>query len=304
MTAVPGSSRAAIRDVDAARALAPRRFNTTGLAALYQLTLRQHLHGKRWIIMVILFLLPAGLADLVRLTAPREVPSIVLEFMFVFMLIPQAVLPLAALIYASGIIQDEQEDQTITYLLIRPLPKWAIYVVKLLATITTTLILTWVFTTLTYAAIYLGAGTAPQDLPIRCLKAAGIHSLGVITYCCFFGLLSLLTKRVLVTGILYIVVIEGILANLPFGMRLITVIYYTRLIAYRSLDFILSEYGRVENIAAEAWQLDIRKDPELLEHPTMRTCFIVLLSACLIFTIFASFICSRREFHVKTPEKN
>ena len=224
--------------------------------------------------------------------------------MFVFMLIPHAVLPLAALIYASGIIQDEQEDQTITYLLIRPLPKWAIYVVKLLATITTTLILTWVFTTLTYAAIYLGAGTTPPDLPMRCLTAAGIHSLGVMTYCCLFGLLSLLTKRVLVTGILYVIVIEGILANLPFGVRLITVIYYTRLIAYRSLDFIVSQFGRVENIAAEAWQLDIQKDPNLLEHPTMRTCLIVLLSACVVFTALAAFICTRREFHVKTPEKN
>src|SRR5271166_5686757 len=159
MTVLPAQPTAADRQLDAVRAPLPKRFNMAGLATLYLLTLRQHLHGKRWIVMVILFLLPAGLADLVRLTAPREVPGVALEFMFVVMLIPHAVLPLAALIYASGIIQDEQEDQTITYLLIRPLPKWAIYVVKLLATITTTLILTWVFTTLTYAAIYLGAGT-------------------------------------------------------------------------------------------------------------------------------------------------
>jgi ABC-2 type transport system permease protein len=304
MTVLPAQPIAANRQLDGVRAPLPKRFNMMGLATLYLLTLRQHLHGKRWIVMVILFLLPAGLADLVRLTAPREVPGVALEFMFVFMLIPHAVLPLAALIYASGIIQDEQEDQTITYLLIRPLPKWAIYVVKLLATITTTLILTWVFTTLTYAAIYLGAATTPPDLPMRCLTAAGIHSLGVMTYCCLFGLLSLLTKRVLVTGILYVIVIEGILANLPFGVRLITVIYYTRLIAYRSLDFIVSQYGRVENIAAEAWQFDIQKDPNLLEHPTMQTCFIVLLSACVVFTALAAFICTRREFHVKTPEKN
>ena len=36
--------------------------NLTGLWTLYALTLRQHLHGKRWMIMALLFLLPAALA--------------------------------------------------------------------------------------------------------------------------------------------------------------------------------------------------------------------------------------------------
>ena len=302
MTSLPAEATADHRAA-LTRAQIPHGFNLTGLATLYLLTLRQHLHGKRWIVLAVLFLLPAGLADLVRLTA-RNAPSIEIEFMFVFMFIPQAILPLAALIYSSGIIQDEQEEQTITYLLVRPLPKWAIYIVKLLATLTTTVLLTFLFTSLTYAAIYLGADSTVPDVPLRCLKAAAIHSLAVTTYCCLFGLMSLVTTRVLITGIVYIVLIEGFLANLPFGIRLITVIYYTRLIAYRSLDFISANYGRVVNIAAEAWQLDIQKDPTLLEHPTMRTCFIVLFSACVVSTLLAAFICSRREFHVKTPEKN
>jgi ABC-2 type transport system permease protein len=270
---------------------------------LYTLTLRQHLHGKRWIIMVILFLLPAGLADIVRLTNHR-IPIVGIEFMFVFMLIPHAIVPLAALIYATGIINDEQEEQTITYLLIRPLPKWAIYVTKLLATLTTTIVLTWVFTAFTYSAIYLGADSTVPDIPLRCVKAAAIHSLGITTYCCLFGLMSLVTRRMLLTGILYIVAIEGVVANFPVAVRLITVVYYVRMIAYRSLDFLVTEYGRTFDIAAEAWQLDIKNDPNLLEHPTTRTCVIVLLGASVVFTVLAAFICSRREFHVKTPEKN
>src|SRR5262245_31150349 len=101
----------------------------SSLSALYTLTLRQHLYGKRWMVLGVLFLLPAILAVIVRATAP-DVPAINLEFVFVFMLIPQALLPLVALLYGSGIIQDEQEEQTLTYLLIRPMPRWAIYVVK------------------------------------------------------------------------------------------------------------------------------------------------------------------------------
>jgi ABC-2 type transport system permease protein len=233
------------------------------------------------------------------------VPGLALEFMLLFMFVPQALLPLVALLYASGIINDEQEDQTITYLLVRPIPKWAIYLVKFLATVTMVVLLTVVFTVLTYLAIFIGAEPTDHDIPLRCLTTASIHSLAVVAYCSLFGLMSILTKRILVVGILYTVVVEGFFANLPFSIRLATVIYYTRLIAYRTLDFVIpGPRGRVENVAAEAWQFDLRRDPNLLEHPQLSTCVTVLLVASLLFTIIAAWQCSQREFHVKTPEKD
>jgi ABC-2 type transport system permease protein len=273
------------------------------LWTLYVLTLRQYLHGKRWMVVAGLFFLPAGLAVLIRFLDPA-VPSIILEFLFAFMLIPQGLLPLLALLYASGMIQDEQEEQTITYLLIRPLPRSALYVVKLLATLSTTVLLTALFTAITYAAIYLGKPESVEAILRRCAQAAGIHGLAVATYCCLFGFLSLITKRTLIVGILYSVIFEGLLANLPFGIRLLTVIYYTRLLAYRTLPFIETHQGGSTNIAAEAWQLNIRADPDLLDHPTQSTCVIVLLSACAVATVLSAVICSQREFHVKTPEGN
>src|ERR1700733_7665696 len=106
-----------------------RSFRTIrALTTLILLTLRQYMHGKRWVVMGFLFLLPAGLAILIRATR-STIPSEALEFLIVYMLIPQALLPLVALVYSSGMLQDEQEEQTITYLLIRPMPKWAIYLV-------------------------------------------------------------------------------------------------------------------------------------------------------------------------------
>ena len=56
----------------------------TALWALYELTLRQHLHGKRWLVLGALFLMPALLAALVRATAP-DVEAVLLEFLFVFL---------------------------------------------------------------------------------------------------------------------------------------------------------------------------------------------------------------------------
>lgn len=285
-------------------AASPRPSGGVSLIALwtlYALTFRQHMHGRRWIIMGILFLLPAGLAVLIRATAPNA-PIMVSEFLLAFMFIPQALLPLIALVYAAGIIQDEQEEQTLTYLLIRPIPRWAIYIVKLLATLTTTVLLTTVFTMMTYAAIYLGADSGGINVPLRCLKAVAINAMSVSTYCCLFGLIGLYTRRALIGGIIYIGVIEGLLANLPFGLRLITVIYYTRIIAYRSMEFVFTDHGRRVNMAADAWQIDLRKDPDLLDHPTLQSCFLVLTIASLAFAAFGALLCARREFHVKTPE--
>lgn len=274
-----------------------------GLWTLYLLTLRQHMHGRRWMVMAVLFLVPAGLAILLRAIAD-EVPPLSLEFMLAMMLMPQVLLPLTSLLYASGMIQDEQEEQTITYLLIRPIPKWALYLAKLAATLTTTVLVTVVFTLLTYAAIYVGGEGSPDNVVVRAFKAAAIHSLAVVAYCCLFGLLSLVVNRVLVVGILFTAVVEGLLANLPFSLRLGTVIYYTRLIAYRELPFLIPRWDEeIENRTALVWQLDVARDPKLLEHPQIATCFAVLLLGSLVCALLAAWICSRREFHVKTPEK-
>jgi ABC-2 type transport system permease protein len=286
----------------------PGRQNRGGLSlaalwSLYLLTLRQHLHGKRWIVMTVLFLLPAGLAVFVRATAP-DVPGIGMEFMFVFMFIPQGLLPLVALLYASGMIQDEQEEQTITYLLIRPIPKWALYTVKLLGTLTTTVFLTALFTALTYLAIYAGAAQRPENVASRCLRAVTVHSLSVIAYCSVFGLMSLLTRRTLIMGILYAALVEGFMANLPLSVRLLTVIYYARLIAFRTMGFAVNTPAGPQDIAASVWRLDILNDPLLLEHPQVQTCVGVLLGASLACTVLAAILCSRREFHVKTPGKD
>jgi ABC-2 type transport system permease protein len=281
-----------------------RRGIASACWTLYVLTLRQHLYGKRWMVMALLFMAPFGLAILLRSTAP-DAPLVLLEFLLAMMFIPQALLPIVALLYASGIVQDEQEEQTITYLLIRPISKWAIYTIKLLATITTAVLLTVLFTSLTYAAIYVGADASGENVVVRCLKTISIHSLAVVSYCCLFGIVSLLTKKILVVGVIYTVIVEGLMANLPFGIRLITVIYYTRLIAYRTLEFVIDRpRGGREDLAAEAWQLDLRRDPNLLEHPDVSTCLTVLLVGSLVCTILAAWLCSQREFHVKTPEKD
>ena len=44
-------------------------------------------------------------------------------------------------------------------------------------------------------------------------------------------------------------------------------------------------------------------DPTLAEHPQLSTCVLVVVGASLVCTALAGWLCSLREFHVKTPEK-
>jgi ABC-2 type transport system permease protein len=299
MTESPAQTSASTLTANAA-------YRTTRLGAcisLYWLTLKQHLHGKRWIALVALFLLPAGLAAIIRATQ-SSVPSLTLEFALSWILIPQAVLPLVALLYASGVIQDEQEEQTLTYLLIRPIPKWLIYIVKMLANWTTTVLLVIVLITLTFAAVYINRGAELSEVAQRCIRTCAIDALAVIAYCSLFGLIGLLTRRTLIIGVVYTAVVEGLLANLPLSVRMGTVIYYARVIAYRTMDFVVTwPQGNKDDIAASTWQLNIATDPALAEHPSVRTCVIVLAGASVVCTLIAAWLCSPREFHVKTPEK-
>src|SRR5262249_44106047 len=145
----------------------------------------------------------------------------------------QALVPLTALLYASGMIQDEIEEQTLTYLLIRPLPKWSIYLTKLLATLIVTILLTAIFTLATYVAVYAGSASFWDVFPWRALKTTSLFALTMTAYCSLLGFLSLLTRRSLVVGVAYLVIFEGVLANIDFVVRKLTVMYYFRVLSER-----------------------------------------------------------------------
>src|SRR5438477_10698911 len=72
---------------------------------LFGLTVRQQCRARRLIVLSLLFLLPSLVAILAR-NAPRPPRPSELEFVTIFNLIANALVPLTALLYASGMIQD------------------------------------------------------------------------------------------------------------------------------------------------------------------------------------------------------
>lgn len=269
----------------APRLTLPNTLKLSALGALFTLTLRQQLRGRRLLILCCLYLLPVGLVILVR-SVEAHFEAVRAEVAILLLLIPHTLVPLTALLYATGMIHDEIEEQTLTYLLVRPLPKWGIYLVKLLATMLVTMVLATFFTALTYVATYWGEPNLWGEIvPRRAFQVAGITCLALVAYCSGFGCLSFMTRWPLVVGFGYIALFEGLLANIDFAIRRLTVNYYFRVL-------IQDWAGK----RVDEWRLKAG------DTPAASTSVLILLGASLVATLLAIVIFSTREFRVKTPE--
>jgi ABC-2 type transport system permease protein len=268
---------------------AGRGFEVTALLALFGLTLRQHFRGRRLLVLSVLFLLPSVMSLLLQL--PRRPPRPdQLEFAFVFNLIPHALATLTALLYAAGMVQDEVEEQTLTYLLLRPLPRWALYVTKYAATLVVTATLTFTFTTLTLVVIYWNTPELSDGGVLeRVLKTAALLALAQVGYCAMFGALGLYTRRSLIAGLVYIFVFEGLLANFQAMTRQLTVMYYFRVLTVRWLE-------PLETVGKREWAID------LTTAPSAGSCVLTVLGASAVFVILGALRMQRQEFRMKTPE--
>src|SRR5258706_4273210 len=75
-------------------------YRLAALWALYVLTLRQHLHGKRWIATAVLFLLPAGVAAFGRAAGPQLPRERLGVTLWVLVIPPAAASPVAPILRA------------------------------------------------------------------------------------------------------------------------------------------------------------------------------------------------------------
>lgn len=264
-----------------------RGFRPSAWLTLFRISVAQFVRGKRLLVLALMFALPTVLALVVRYNG-KELPAHAkqAEIALVFYMLPQALVPLCALILASGMIRDEVEGQTITYLLIRPLPRPSIYLAKLLAAWSVSVLLTLVFTSTLLGVIYWGdPGLWGAVLPLHAMRVTALSALALLVYTAIFGGLSLIVRWVLPFGVAYIVFFEGVCANIDFAVRKLTVLWYVRILAERWLD-----------IHVDSWNIDLKLAPSGQEA------FLTLLASATVLAISAAWLFGRRELRVKTPE--
>lgn len=260
-----------------------RSFSLSTLLALFESSMRQFSRGRRLYVLIGLFALPLLFVAITRYFDPEHATKVGdLELVILFYFIPQVCIPLSALLLAGGIIRDEIEEQTLTYLLIRPVPRPAIYLAKLAAAWCMAAGLAAIFSAL--ATVLIHWDHLDGAVATRAARLAILPALSLLDYMALFAAVSVVFRSMLTIGAAYVAIFEGLLANLDFGGRMITVLWHTRILAARWLD-----------LNVPAWQIDLETAPSGM------TSLLTLLISALVLSILGAFIFSLREYRMKTP---
>lgn len=140
---------------------------------------------------------------------------------------------LLPLLYAGGAWADEVERRTITYLLLRPVPRASLYVGKVLGASLTIIAWLWAAELLCFGII---SSAYPLDIFLTRLWDLLHHAEALffsgLAYGAIYAFLGVLLPRFsLIVGIGYSVLVEVVLPLLPTSFRRVTVQYYLHAIA-------------------------------------------------------------------------
>ncbi|HLL69652.1 MAG TPA: ABC transporter permease subunit [Micromonosporaceae bacterium] len=178
------------------------------------ITMRGLLGRRRFLLLFPLPLLLVGAAALARSTGvpPTEWAGHVLVGLGI-----AVVLPLIALVVGTGVLGSEIDDGTLTHVLAKPLPRWQIVLTKLAVAVA-------VVTTVTATAGFLagllaGSGRLAVGMAVGCL-------VGAMAYSALFLALSVVSRRPVLLGLLYVLIWEGLLGNLLAGTRSLSIQQY------------------------------------------------------------------------------
>ncbi len=191
--------------------------NTTILA----LTLRQLLSRRRALLMLGLAVLPVIIAVAVRFGNPEESDAHWVANVLLKGLVVTTLLPLVTLVFGTGSIGMEIEDGTAVYLLSKPLRRIDVIVPKLAAAWLPAALLV-LFSTSASGAIALQEGDGSI---LIAFAAASLF--GALAYTAVFLLLSLITSRALIAGLVYVFLWEGVVTELFTGTRVFSIRQYT-----------------------------------------------------------------------------
>jgi ABC-2 type transport system permease protein len=134
------------------------------------------------------------------------------------------VLPVIALVVGTGVLGSEIDDGTLAHILAKPLPRSQIVLSKLVVAI--------VVTAVTVCVPLLAVGFVAHSPRLGLgLVVGGL--LGSVAYCSLFVALSLVTRRPVLVGLVYVLLWENLLGNFLSGTRVLSIQQYTLEVADR-----------------------------------------------------------------------
>ena len=190
---------------------------------IFQLTLHQLIRRRRYIIVLLVSLLPILLSTFYWFVdgSDPDRPSIN-EFHDVVTarLLIAVVLPIAALLLSTATFGDEVEDQTLVYLALKPIARWRIVVPKLLATVI------GVAVPVSLSGIVSSLLITEGDLATSLVTAVGV-TVGAAAYCTVFTWGGLISRQAIIFGLAYVFLWEVSITELFAGLRFLSIRQFT-----------------------------------------------------------------------------
>ena len=133
-------------------------------------------------------------------------------------------LPVTALIVGTGVLGSEIDDGTIVHILTKPLPRWQIVLPKLAVAVGVTGVVV--------AVPFYVAGMLADSARLGLALAAG-SAVGALAYSALFVALSLLTRRPVLLGLVYVLIWEALLGTVVPGTTVLSIQQYVVALADR-----------------------------------------------------------------------
>ena len=142
------------------------------------------------------------------------------------------VLPVVSLIVGAGVLGSEIDDGTVIHILSKPIPRWQIVLSKFAVAVGVT--------ALTVGVPLYAAGVLAESVRLG-LSLAAAAAIGALAYSAIFLALSLVTRRPVLLGLVYILLWEGLLSGLVRGTRVLSIQHYVVALADRMASSSLLE---------------------------------------------------------------
>lgn len=188
-------------------------------------------------------------------------------------LLASFLMPLWTLTFGAESLGRARESGTLTWFLLRPLPRWSMYMAAYLAALPGALLLNlggYVLFCL------LGGAAGRQSLPLFALPIF----LGTLAFTAFFQLLSVTFRRAAILGLTYAFFFETIASHLPGQQKRLSMSYYVRCLI-------------VDRAEAAGLPLDL---PGSRPPVSGTTAIVVLIVATIVFLAIGCFIFSRKQY--------
>jgi ABC-type transport system involved in multi-copper enzyme maturation permease subunit len=198
--------------------------------ATARLTLRNVVLRKRALLVVLVACVPILAAVALRYWMPigagRPPAQQFFTSLFIGLYIYFVIL-LTTIFFGTSLFADERGDRTITFLLIRPVPREVIVVGKFLTYAVSASVMLLASLAVTYTILSgMDGDSEAFRKAVPFMRHARVVVLGVLAYGALFTFFGTIFRRPVIAGFLYCFMWESILPYLPVFLKKGTVMYY------------------------------------------------------------------------------